>query len=145
MVKSIQMQTEHNAKKRIFIIDDDKVFLNELTVLLHESGYDVYHFSDGIFMLEALNKIRPDIILIDLNMNHISGFQLADKLRIDGKTQNIPLIVMTGAYSTNNFILVKSLCGASRCIEKTIDPEELLEVISDTISKKTPVGSIEPD
>ena len=68
-------------KKRVMIVDDDKEFLEELQETLFLNGYEVIKVNDPHQVLDSAGNNKPDIILLDLKMDHFSGFEIADDLR----------------------------------------------------------------
>ncbi|MCB4791488.1 MAG: response regulator [Elusimicrobia bacterium] len=120
-------------KKKIAIVDDDNNFLEELSSLLSGNGYDVYAYSNGSDALREIPRVMPDIILLDLKMDKVSGFQVAYKLRNIQKARDIPVIPMTGYYTQDEYGLIMKICGLKNCKLKPFDPGKLMQEISETI------------
>lgn len=121
-------------RKKVAIIDDDKKLLAELSSMLSGNGFDVYPYSEGCIALHHIPAVMPDIILLDLQMDNVSGFQVADKLRCSAKTHDIPVIAMTGYYMQDEYSLLMKMCGLRNCILKPFNPDEVLQEISDAIN-----------
>ena len=66
--------------KKILIIDDDPEFLDEINDLLSHTGYKVTAVNDSTRAVDTANEIKPDVILLDLRMKNVSGFEIADSL-----------------------------------------------------------------
>ena len=66
------------SKNKVMVVDDDIEFLEEIEETLKLSGFDTSVFTNGITALQMAQKIKPDIILLDLKMKEKSGFQVAD-------------------------------------------------------------------
>ena len=105
----------------ICIIDDndDNLFLYEWIFTRYLPDYALSLFSDGLFVQQYLNsaKSKPDLILLDLKMPHISGFDLLTELRQNDRWQHIPVVVFTNSTSLKD----KEECykaGASGFIQK---------------------------
>ena len=117
------------SKKKIMIVDDDREFLEELTETLALSGYDTEAFSDGASALKMAHKIKPDVILLDLNMKEKSGFEVADELKYGSRTAHIPIIAMTAFYTGKEHALLMHMYGITTCLLKPFSPADLIAKI----------------
>ena len=81
------------------VIDDSMLIRHTVCRFLETRGFKVETASDGIAALEALKTIRPDLILTDLQMPKLSGYQLIDALKTDEKTSGIPILVLAAKPS----------------------------------------------
>ncbi|HEY8108456.1 MAG TPA: response regulator [Patescibacteria group bacterium] len=79
--------------KKILLIEDDFLLLEMYAITLSGEGYEVYKASDGRQGLDLIQKERPDLILLDLSMPSISGFQVLDDLKESG--DDTPVIVIS--------------------------------------------------
>ncbi|MGA2091134.1 MAG: response regulator [Endomicrobiales bacterium] len=124
-------------KKKIMIIDDDKELLDELAALLVSNGYEVTAISNGKAGLEMIPKVLPDLLLLDLKMDGMSGFRVADKINCSSDAKTIPIIAMSGHYSPEEYSLILKICGIKRCITKPFSPEMILNEVKNALSKDT--------
>ena len=122
-------------KKSVMIIDDDVGFLEELSEMLHLNGYTVYSAPGGEIAMEILKKNIPDIILLDLKMEHITGFQVADRLRRDKKTAGIPILAITGYFTKKEHQVPMSICGIKKCLIKPLNSATLINEIETELKK----------
>jgi CheY-like chemotaxis protein len=76
------------------VIDDSMLIRHTVSRFLETRGFKVETASDGIAALETLKTIRPDLILTDLQMPQLSGYQLIDALKADAATATIPILVL---------------------------------------------------
>ncbi len=83
--------------KKILIVDDQRYIVQLLCNVLEESGYAVYGCSDPHQALQILNAFQPDGMLLDLIMPEIDGLTLLQTVRRNGATENLPVVVCTGA------------------------------------------------
>ena len=81
------------------VIDDSMLIRHTVCRFLETRGFKVETASDGIAALEVLKTIRPDLILTDLQMPKLSGYQLIDALKTDEKTSGIPILVLAAKPS----------------------------------------------
>ena len=126
-----------NEPKKILIVDDDLEFLQELSELMTACGYDVNTCSDGESALSIIPELMPDLILLDLKMSKINGFQVAERLRQMRKVCNIPVIAITGFYTQEEYSLMMRVCGVKKFIIKPIDPGKIVQDAEEVISSKS--------
>jgi DNA-binding response OmpR family regulator len=117
------------ASDKILIVDDDRDFLEELQETLSLNGYDAIAVDDGIAALEVAPMVKPDLILLDIKMKGIYGFQVAERLKGSPKTSYIPIIAMTGCFTRKEDTHLMALCGMEMCLMKPFNPSELLSGI----------------
>lgn len=82
--------------KTIMIVDDDDDIRLIVSAFLEREGYDCIKASSGMEALETLKKETVDLILLDIMMPGIDGFEVLDRLRKDERTESIPVIMLTG-------------------------------------------------
>jgi len=106
-------------KNRILIVDDDTSTLLELASLLRPD-YKIYTVKDGMAALEKANEALPDLILLDVVMPDMNGFDVLRKLRENERTKDIPIIFITG--NTDQNAEIKGLsAGAVDYVHKPLD------------------------
>ena len=112
-------------KNRILIIEDDANFRYLLRMHLTQAGYEVRVAEDGVDGGKALLSEAPDLILSDLNMPFLNGFDLLALLKQDPATASIPVILLTG--SKDNEVMAKSMTlGAADFLAKPVTQNDLL-------------------
>lgn len=126
------------VKKRVLIVDDDKEFLEELKEMLNVSGYDVSAVSESITAVKTTQMVQPDVILLDLRMRGMSGFEVADRLKHLSETAQIPVIALTGFYTLKEHAWLMNFCGIKRCIRKPFSPLDVIAEIESAL-KEFPV------
>ncbi|MGA1864283.1 MAG: two-component system response regulator [bacterium] len=122
--------------KKLLIVDDDKEFLEELREALSLKGYYPIVINDSTTVLDVISTLKPDVILLDLNMDGMSGFRIAQSLKKSPLTSEIPIIAMTGVFTGENHFSLMDLCGIKICIEKPFNPQDLILLLKKVISKK---------
>ncbi len=84
------------GKKKVLIIDDEKDFCTLAKIHLSAiSEFEVHTAHNGKDGLELIKKIRPDIVVLDLIMPGINGFEVLEKIKNDPDTLNIPVVMLT--------------------------------------------------
>ncbi len=109
----------------ILIADDNPVNLSLLEICLTTAGYKTYLAGDGKIALEIIYKHKPDLLLLDVYMPELSGFEICSKIKKDSELQSIPVIFMTGAKDSESKIKGFEL-GAADFIGKPFQNEEVL-------------------
>ena len=84
-----------NKKKKILIIEDDKFLLKAYEIKFKQSDFDVILATDGINGLELAEKEKPSLIILDLMLPRMNGFEFLKKIKSDEKLKNIPVIVIS--------------------------------------------------
>jgi CheY-like chemotaxis protein len=97
LLKALASCHPSHANPRVLVIEDDAHTRGWLTRILREDGWEVGEAENGRIALERLSLVNPDIILLDLMMPEMDGFEFVDEMRRDEKTRHIPLIVLTAA------------------------------------------------
>jgi CheY-like chemotaxis protein len=112
---------------RILVVDDDPHLRGSIAMVLEDEGYTVELASDGQKALESVAANRPDVILLDVMMPHMSGTQVLKILQDDTKTADIPVLVMT---AVNGMAGGRILNGPNEVVEKPFDVHDLLNKIA---------------
>jgi len=117
-----------NAGKHILIVDDYADALDIWALYLRALGYRVSTAADGAAAIAQAERLLPDLIVLDLELPSVSGFDVAKRLRANPDTQFIPLIAATG-YSHGKQLDLAREAGFDRIIIKPCDPDMLVEEI----------------
>jgi CheY-like chemotaxis protein len=81
---------------KVLVAEDEDLARKNLVTLLEMSGYTVFHARDGVEAVQKATRELPDVILMDIAMPIMDGFQAAERLRENSKTAAIPIIACTG-------------------------------------------------
>lgn len=110
---------------KLLIVDDVQTNVLLLKALLGKEGYQIYVANNGIEALELTKREIPDLILLDVMMPGMDGFEVAEHLKVDEKLKNIPVIFLTALDDTESIVKGFKL-GASDFISKPFRKEELM-------------------
>lgn len=110
---------------RILIVDDTPRNIQVLGTILKEQGYQINVAQNGLQALDVVQKVTPDIILLDVMMPELDGFETCQRLKADPATENIPVIFLTAKVETEDVIRGFEL-GAVDYVTKPFNPTELL-------------------
>jgi diguanylate cyclase (GGDEF)-like protein len=127
----------------ILVVDDDPDIARFVEVNLRSAGYDVAVAGDGEEALERAGEIRPDLVLLDVMMPRIDGFEVAQRLRKNPQTANTSIIMLTAkALSADKVTGLQS--GADDYIIKPFDPIELLARVKGTLRRAKEMRNLSP-
>lgn len=126
--------------KRILVVDDDELILVALFELLSPKGYTVSTALDGPQALEKVEKNRFDLLILDIIMPQMDGFQLCEKIRTMKGYSEVPIIMLT-AKSDPEDQKRGLAAGANLFLPKPISPQRLLDLIEATIKKESEARS----
>lgn len=132
-----------STKTRILIIDDDIGFRDLLRIHLSSAGYQVQVADDGVTGGRALLAHPPDLIVSDVNMPFLDGFELLSLLRADAETAAIPVILLSGRSDGDTMAKAVEL-GAADFLTKPVTRDQLLESIEACLSRNK-VRASNPD
>jgi len=118
-----------NGGLRILIVDDEASLTRYLTALLKDIvGSHTASASDGFSAGQLVHTFRPDVVLLDLMMDGLDGFQVCQQIKSDPATRPIRIIAMTGYPSPENIERILA-AGAEICLAKPLDEEKLLALL----------------
>jgi diguanylate cyclase (GGDEF)-like protein len=127
----------------ILVVDDDPDIARFVEVNLRSAGYDVAVAGDGEEALERAAELRPDLVLLDVMMPRIDGFEVAQRLRKNPQTANTSIIMLTAkALSADKVTGLQS--GADDYIIKPFDPIELLARVKGTLRRAKEMRNLSP-
>ncbi len=109
----------------VMIIDDTPLNIRVLHEILEKNNYEIMAFADGDMAIEAINQYPPDLILLDIMMPKMSGYDVCDYLKKQDKTADIPIIFISALNGTRDKVKALEL-GSIDYISKPFEPEEVL-------------------
>lgn len=121
--------------EKILVVDDEPDIVETLSFRLEQEGYAVITAVDG---LEALDKARnesPDLIILDIMMPKLDGFQVSRLLKFDERYQDIPIIMLT-AKTQEQDVATGKKTGGDEYVKKPFDAKELMEKIKSRLAMR---------
>lgn len=128
-----------DSKTRILIIDDDIGFRDLLRIHLSAAGYAVQVAEDGVTGGRALLAQTPDLIVSDVNMPFLDGFELLSLMRADASTASIPVILLSGRSDGDTMARAVEL-GAADFLTKPVTRDQLLESVEACLTRAKKKG-----
>lgn len=120
--------------KKIMIVDDNKEFLEELKETLSLSGYDLIAVDDPTLVAEKVRSIKPEVLLLDLKMPKMSGFQVADELKYLSESAHLPIIAMS-AFIKDDYAAMLNIYGIKYHIKKPFHPLDVIAKIEEVLAQ----------
>ena len=114
-------------QKKILVVDDDRAIPVFVEGLLPKTEYQIIPSNDGLDVLEQVAKNPPDLIILDIFMPKINGYEICSNIKFDKRFKHIPIIIMT-ACNQELDTRIGDLMGISY-VQKPIDSKVLLEEI----------------
>jgi two-component system alkaline phosphatase synthesis response regulator PhoP/two-component system response regulator VicR len=114
--------------KQILVVDDERHIVRLVEVNLSRAGYDVATAYDGVEALEKVEEEEPDMIVLDVMMPRMDGFEVLKRLQADPDTADIPVIMLT-AKAQDADIFRGWSSGVSSYLTKPFNPRELLTFV----------------
>lgn len=130
--KDMEGDQDVMAKKKILIVDDEYDSVTLVQMKLEIAGYEVVSAYDGLSGIDAALTDKPDLILLDLMMPVMDGYETAEKIREMEETKNIPIIFFTAAQKSR----LRDIPDMDHhYISKPFDFDELFAKINNLISE----------
>ncbi len=114
------------ARKKILLVDDDENILELFRDVLEGKGHQVMTFTRGWEALQEVSREQPDLIILDIMMPRVNGYEVCQILKENPKTKNIPVIFLT-ALSHQEALRRAAEGGADDFLVKPCPPEKLLK------------------
>lgn len=115
--------------KTIVVVDDDAVVTTLIVKLLQSKGYESIGFNDAAEGLEQIEHVLPDLVICDVVMPSLSGYELLQTLNDNPSTASIPFMFLTSKCSRKDVLEGLNL-GADNYLSKPINPEEMLAAVA---------------
>ena len=119
----------------ILIIEDDPYVRRFYDRLFHLNGYDVELAEGGREGLEKAKEMKPSLILLDIMMPNMDGFQVLEKLKSDPETKDISVVMLTNLGSSESTKKAVQLGASGFIIKSDTPPEELLRMVDGFVPK----------
>ena len=122
------------AKQKILIVEDEESLLKLESILLTSKGYDVRGVSNGREALEAIAEEKPDLVLLDIMLPEIDGFEVCQRIKENPATKEIPVVMLTAKKSREDMARGEKV-GADWYITKPFKSVMVIETIQRFLTK----------
>ena len=132
------------APRRVLVIDDDPLIVRSTAMVLEAEGFDVVTASDGEAGIEQARRERPAVILLDIMMPGLDGWETLERLKVDEVTRDIPVVVFSAREAARGPAspVASRSRGADEFVSKPFEPGQLVSLIRQhvdaaVVTKKT--------
>jgi CheY-like chemotaxis protein len=125
--------TTPHDRPTVLCIDDDPLVLHFYRSFLDPRGYRTLTAADGLQGIAIATQDRPDVILLDVMLRGLSGYDICRKLRADPVLHAIPIILLT-AWDNPSVAETGRAAGATRTLRKPADPETILTTLAEVLA-----------
>lgn len=122
------------VKKKILIVEDEESLLKLESILLTSKGYSVTGVADGVSALEQVVLIKPDLIVLDIMLPGMDGFEVCRIIKQNPETANIPVMMLTAKKSSQDCERGMA-AGASAYVTKPFKSAKIIEIIQELLSQ----------
>ena len=116
-------------RKRVLVVDDNVDAAESVAMILRLRGYDVRCTYDGVSALDAAKLYHPDVVVLDIGLPGISGYEVARRLRLDPEFEDTPLVAVTG-YGQEVDRRRSQIAGIDYHLTKPVDPTMLQQLVA---------------
>ena len=127
---------ENNEAKHILCIEDEPEMIDLIRLILGRRGFEVIGAGGGKEGLEKMRQSKPDLVLLDLMMPDIDGWEVYQQMKADEKTKDIPVIVVTAKAQSIDKVLGLHIAKVDDYIAKPFSPQELLNSVDKVFGEK---------
>ena len=122
--------------KTILCIEDEPEMVDLIRLILGRRGFEVKGADGGVEGLKKIHAEAPDLILLDLMMPDMDGWEVYQQIKADEKTKKIPVIVVTAKAQSIDKVLGLHIAKVDDYIAKPFNPQELLASVEKVLQKK---------
>lgn len=123
------------GRLRVLVVDDEPDMVKTLLELLGSEGYEARGQSSGEAALKTLHDFMPDVVVSDIAMPGVNGWELAREIR-QRMGKHPTLIAMTGRFTQDSAKVLARICGFDHYVLKSTDPKVLLDLIGKATAEK---------
>lgn len=125
-----------NETKKIVCIEDEPEMIELVKLILSRQGFEVQGALGGKEGLEKISQMHPDLVLLDLMMPEMDGWQVFQTLRVNPETSHIPVIIVTAKAQSIDKVLGLHIAKVDDYITKPFGPQELLQSVQKVLNNQ---------
>jgi two-component system response regulator VicR len=124
------------GKKKVVCIEDEPEMIDLVKLILGRKGFDLIGANGGREGLETVRRVKPDLVLLDLMMPDMDGWEVYQKIKADKELMDIPVIVVTAKAQSIDRVLGLHIAKVDDYVTKPFGPQELLQSVERVLSEK---------
>jgi len=137
-LKTRQVANNMNAKlKCILCVEDEPEMIDLIRLILGRRGFEVKGANGGVEGLKMIHQEKPDLVLLDLMMPDMDGWEVYQQIKADEKIRDTPVIVVTAKAQSIDKVLGLHIAKVDDYIAKPFQPQELLASVEKVLQKKS--------
>lgn len=132
--------TDQQKKKRVVVcIEDEKEMIDLVKLILEQQGFEVFGAVGGEEGLEQIAKVAPDLVLLDLMMPGMDGWEVYQKMKATEVMRYIPVIIVTAKAQSIDKVLGLHIAKVDDYVTKPFGPRELVDSVQKVLAKRVSI------
>lgn len=123
--------------KKIICIEDEPGMIDLIKLILGRRGFEVYGAAGGVAGIKMVREMLPDLVLLDLMMPDMDGWEVYQQMKADASLREIPVIVVTAKAQNIDKVLGLHIAKVDDYISKPFASQELIESVDKVLSKRS--------
>ncbi len=124
------------TKRRVVYIEDEQEMIDLVRLILNRRGFEIVGANGGRDGLDTVRHLVPDLVLLDLMMPDMDGWDVYQQMKADEATQNIPVIVVTAKAQSIDKVLGLHIAKVDDYISKPFSPQELVDSVEKVLARR---------
>jgi len=133
----IKVLKKEGYMPKVLLVEDDRYISKMYSLKLSLEGFNVKVADNGKLAVDVVDSFMPDIILLDILMPELNGFEVLKIVKEDEKTKDIPVIIMSNLGQEDHINKGKELGAIGYIVKTQYTPAKVVETIKEVLSKKT--------
>lgn len=122
--------------KKILVVEDDKIAMEMIKIILEPEGFQIIEATDGFEAYEKTKEEKPDLIITDVVMPEVDGYEFSRLIKFDSNLCKIPIVIVSATKKSEHDTRIgKEQCHADAYITSPFDPQTLIRTVKDLLSK----------
>ncbi len=122
-------------QRRVVCIEDDIEMIELVSLIVEREGMEFIGAEGGASGLETVRRVKPDLVLLDLMMPDVDGWQVYDALQADPETRQIPIIIVTARGQLDRRVMEMHASNAENLVSKPFGPADLVSAMERVLAK----------
>lgn len=127
---------DQTTVKRILCVEDEPEMIDLIRLILGRRGFEVHGAAGGVEGIRLIRELHPDLVLLDLMMPDMDGWEVYQQMKADAATRDIPVIVVTAKAQNIDKVLGLHIAKVDDYIAKPFSPQELMDSVDKIFSQQ---------